>query len=103
MKYDYRLLKHPFKFGDDSKDLKQIADYLLDKKWHKLDKCPAKKKQCEELLKEFQEIYGQVKAQKNSKATKGNKTERFNYYIDFAKQSDSDLFSRLKYKGRDHV
>lgn len=96
------LLTAPIpKFRDDEEDVKDILDYLIAKKWYKLEKCPAKKRQCEQLKNEILEMYGRIKEKKkNGTAEKDNKTEGFGYYFSASKGYCWEILYRLKYKAR---
>jgi hypothetical protein len=98
--FDRALLQRPLP-GDKDTDLWDIWKYIEAKVWKKLEKTPGKKKICEELKRQFMELYEQIKTQKeNPKTETKNKAEMPMYYIGFARRSSRRLFGRLKYRAR---
>ena len=101
--FDRMLLAQPCP-GDYATDLWNIWKYVEANVWKKLEKTPGKKRKCEELKRQFMELYDQIKAQKENPKTKTkNKAEMPMYYIEFARRCDRHLFGRLKYRGRRHA
>ena len=97
--FSKELLSTPI-FGDDNeKSLLYIFKYIEENLLKKLNKTPGKKVKCEELIKEFKEIYAQIRQKKDFKAKEKNKTEMPFYFFKCARRSSEKLLRRLKYKG----
>lgn len=70
---------------------------VIEAKWGKLEKCPAKKILCEELKKEIFDIYERAKTkEKEREAEKDHKTQEFMYSVDRATKLDEDVYCRLR-------
>lgn len=99
--FNKKLLSFPHPhFKDDEKDIFKILLYVHKKLWHKLDKCPSKKKECEKLIKEIRFYYEQIKKEKNKKTTSENLTERPFYHLECTKRSHTEILQRYVRKCR---
>lgn len=96
IKFDKRLLSSPMpKFNEE--DLFNIYLYIKAKLWYKHHKCPSKKIKCQNLEKLFLNLYERIKKKKDkSEKEKKNKTEMPFYHIRLPRQSDGNLFRRLR-------
>lgn len=102
--FDHYLLGRPApKFCDDEEDILNILNFVKEKLWNKLNKCPAKKLQCERLEKEIRDKYEQIKKKKESQGETKNITQRPFYYFNCSKRSYREILQRYKYTSRAYL
>lgn len=100
--FSKRLLGgHYPKFRESSSDLLSVYNYLLNllKKKTKSGKNDLKKKECEKLIKEFNELYASILTkEKEREAEKGHFTQRPFYWIPSVGSKGEPLFKRLEFR-----
>lgn len=93
------LLCTPCKLHHDESDLWKIWIYIEKKLWHKLEKTPSRKLECEQLKNQFLDTYERIKTKKeNGQAKEKNKTEECLYWINCSSRRNDEIFTRLRYR-----
>lgn len=102
MSFDPNLLSTAIlKLNEDSETLYRIYQILKKKLMKRAERNPKQKKACEELEKDFLELYERAKAkEKDAEAAPKNVTQRSFYRIAGAKKNDRAIFERFKYAFR---
>lgn len=92
------LLSQPMpEFRDSLKIFDEMLAKVL-KKWKKLDKCPAQKQKCEQLLREIQELHERAKIKEEErKAEARHKTQSFGYSVASPKNLVRPIYERLRF------
>ncbi len=96
--FNSTLLSTPFP-GDNLQRLWRIYLYINKKLMQKSHHDPIWKKKCEQLEKEFLELYERTKTKEENIETKTkNKTKEPFYFIEIPNRSHQNIFEGLRYK-----
>ncbi len=86
-------------FRDSSRTLERIKKYIIEKLLYRAGSNPIRKALCENLLKEFEELYERAKVKEKELKEKANHfTQRSFYSFKSVGRKDEEFFRRLKFR-----